>query len=74
MGESMESTAYEDRLGDALEKLLEGGSDDLATLASGLNSLGVHAQDGASWSAESLEAEFKRLAAAARAWERERTQ
>ena len=63
IGESnMNETIYEDRLGDALEKLLDEGADDLEALAAGLNRLGVAPPSGTSWNAGSLEAEFKRLA------------
>ncbi len=58
----MNESAYEDRLGDALEKLLGEGADDLEALASGLNRLGVAPPVGANWSAGNLEAEFTRLA------------
>jgi hypothetical protein len=53
---------YENRLGDALEKLLGGGADDLEALAGGLNALGVAMPGGASWTSDSLAAELKRLA------------
>lgn len=59
----MDRKSYEDRLGDALEKLLGSGGDDLAALSSGLNELGIDAPDGVRWSAESLAAELRRLAA-----------
>lgn len=52
---------YEDRLGDALEKLLQEGADDLAALAAGLNDLDVGHPAGGAWTAERLEAEFDRL-------------
>ncbi len=58
----MNESAYEDRLGDALEKLLGEGADDLEALASGLNRLGVAPPVGGNWNAGSLDAEFKRLA------------
>jgi hypothetical protein len=57
----MAEKSYEDRLGDALEKLLEQGAEDLAALATGLNTLGVTAPGGQRWTAETLAAEFKRL-------------
>jgi len=59
----MNETSYEDRLGDALEKLLGEGADDLDALASGLNGLGLVPLAGPAWTAASLEAEFKRLGA-----------
>jgi hypothetical protein len=72
--ETMNNQAYEDRLGDALEKVMEQGATELPALAEGLNSLGVTSLDGKAWTAQTLEAEFHRLGEAARAWERERTQ
>jgi hypothetical protein len=74
MAEEMRDQEYEDRLGDALEKVMEQGADDLPALAAGLNSLGVTSLEGKPWTAETLEAEFRRLGEAARAWERQRTQ
>jgi hypothetical protein len=59
----MNETSYEDRLGDALEKLLGEGADGLDALASGLNGLGLVPPEGSAWTAASLEAEFKRLGA-----------
>ena len=59
----MNETSYEDRLGDALEKLLGEGADGLDALASGLNGLGLVPPEGAAWTAVSLEAEIKRLGA-----------
>ena len=59
----MNDTSYEDRLGDALEKLLGEGADDLDALASGLNGLSLVPPEGSAWTAASLEAEFKRLGA-----------
>ena len=57
----MNDKSYEDQLGDALEKLLEDGADDLEALSSGLNGLGVLPPDERRWTAERLAAEFKRL-------------
>jgi hypothetical protein len=62
MGEAMSASEYEDRMGDALEKLLEEGADDLEALASGLNRLGLVGLHGERWTADALAAEFKRLA------------
>jgi hypothetical protein len=59
----MDEAEYEDRLGDALEKLLDQGADDLETLASGLNQLGVTSLSGEEWTAPTLAAELKRLSA-----------
>ncbi len=70
----MQDREYEDRLGDALEELMEQGADGPEALASGLNSLGVTSREGRTWTADTLEAEFRRLGEAARTWERERTQ
>jgi hypothetical protein len=58
----MDQSDYEDRLGDALEKLLEQGADDLEALSIGLNALGITSPDGEAWTSGSLAAEFKRLA------------
>ncbi|MDB5728108.1 MAG: hypothetical protein JWQ00_1313 [Noviherbaspirillum sp.] len=52
---------YEDMLGDALEKLLGDGVQDLDGLAAGLNAMQVNAQSGGAWNAQSLAEEFKRL-------------
>jgi hypothetical protein len=57
----MDDAQYEDRLGDALEKLLDEGADDLEALATGLNGLGVTSQSGEAWTAATLAAELKRL-------------
>ena len=59
----MNDLSYEDRLGDALEKLLGEGADDLKNLASGLNGLGLAPPEGPAWTADILESEFKRLGA-----------
>ena len=59
----MDQGEYQDRLGDALEKLLGAGADDLDALSSGLNVLGLAMPDGAAWTSESLAAELKRLGA-----------
>ena len=68
----MDEKAYEDRLADALEKVMEEGADDLPALASALNALGVRSRQGLSWTEASLEAECSRLGEAAREWERTR--
>jgi recombinase-like protein len=52
---------YEDRLGDALETLLERGADSLDDLAAGLGEVGVTPPFGGAWSAENLAAELARL-------------
>lgn len=56
-----DETSYEDTLGDALEELLGKGADDLEGIASGLNLLGIKMVRGQPWTAESLDAELKRL-------------
>ena len=68
----MDNKAYEDRLADALEKVLEQGADDLEALSAALNAQGVRTRQGLAWTAASLEAEFARLGEAARDWERSR--
>ena len=57
----MNEKSYEDRLGDALEKLLEEGANDLEALSTGLNQLGLAGPSGQRWTAETLAAEFKRI-------------
>jgi hypothetical protein len=56
-------TEYENRLGDALEKVFEAGSLTLPEVVADLNALGVHAPDGRPWTPESFQAEIKRLGA-----------
>ncbi|MFM9972054.1 MAG: recombinase-like helix-turn-helix domain-containing protein [Burkholderiales bacterium] len=63
---------YENKLGDALEKLMGEGADDLGALAAGLNKEGlappiegVVPSEGVAWTPEMLAAEFKRLARSA---------
>lgn len=58
----MSASEYEDRFGDALEKLLEEGADGLEALAAGLNRIGIVGLHGERWTADTLAAEFKRLA------------
>ncbi len=57
----MTDTEYEDRLGDALETLLERGADSLDDLAAGLIQLGIAPPQGGTWSAANLAAELARL-------------
>jgi hypothetical protein len=57
----MTDREYEDRLGDALETLLERGADSLDDLAAGLAELGVAPPSGGTWSAAGLAAELARL-------------
>ena len=71
-GSATGDSTYEDRLADALEKVMDQGASELESIASGLNALGVLALDGGAWTAASLESEFKRLGEAARLWERTR--
>jgi hypothetical protein len=59
----MDQDEYEDRLGDALEKLMGAGADDLEALSARLNALGIAMPGGASWTSEALAAELTRLAA-----------
>jgi hypothetical protein len=58
-----DTQSYEDRLGDALEKLLSEGAGSLEQLADGLNRLGVKPDSDAVWTPESLQREFARLTA-----------
>jgi len=58
-----DSQSYEDKLGDALEKLLSEGAGSLEQLADGLNRLGPPPAGGPSWTPEALQRELARLAA-----------
>jgi hypothetical protein len=63
---NQENASYEDRLGDALETLLEEGADTLQQLADGLTRLGIAMPQSAShtsttWTAQVLAAELHRL-------------
>ncbi|MDF2114308.1 hypothetical protein PY365_01880 [Roseiarcaceae bacterium H3SJ34-1] len=55
--------AYEDKLGDALEKLLSEGAASLEQLADGLNKIGPLPGGDAAWTPDSLQRELARLAA-----------
>jgi hypothetical protein len=57
----MTEKSYEDLLGDALEKLLGDGAQELDGLAAGLNEMRIVAPSGGAWTAQSLAEEFKRL-------------
>jgi hypothetical protein len=57
----MMAKAYEDKLGDALEKLMGDGVQELDGLAAGLNSLDVRPLSGGAWTPQSLATELKKL-------------
>jgi len=59
-----EPSPYELKLAGAIEEVFGTGRHDLAGLVDGLNELGVPAPGGGAWTAESYQAEIKRLAAA----------
>ena len=54
--------AYQDALGDGLERVLGDGAETLEDVVRGLNALSVTAPGGAAWTEESLAAELNRLA------------
>jgi hypothetical protein len=56
-------TAYENRLGDALEAAFESGADSPEAMAAHLNGAGVHAPDGTPWTGASFEAAMRELGA-----------
>jgi len=56
-------TAYENRLGDAIEAAFEAGADSALAMAEHLNRQGLLAPDGAPWSAASFEAAMHELGA-----------
>jgi hypothetical protein len=56
-------TAYENRLGDALEAAFESGADSPEEMAAHLNGAGMPAPDGAPWTAASFEAVMRELGA-----------
>jgi len=58
-----DTQSYEDRLGDALEKLLSEGAGSLEQLADGLNRLGLRPGSDAAWTPDTLQRELARLAA-----------
>ncbi len=55
--------AYESKLADALEAAFTAGHYELEALVAALNRAGMHAPNGAAWTAESFQAEIKRLGA-----------
>ena len=60
---AMPPTAYENALGDALEKVFESGATMLEEVVAGLNRLDFRAPDSPPWTAERYEAELARLGA-----------
>ena len=56
-------TEYENRLADAIEAGFEAGADSAAAMAEQLNGRGVHAPDGAPFSADSFAALMRELGA-----------
>jgi hypothetical protein len=58
-----EPTAYENLLGDALERAFAAGLHDLEGIVRMLNDSGPAGPDGSPWSAERLQAELARLGA-----------
>jgi phenylpropionate dioxygenase-like ring-hydroxylating dioxygenase large terminal subunit len=64
----MQNSAYENQLGDALEKILGDGADNLTTIAAGLDELGVKPIAGGTWTGDSLASDFSRLAATTGNW------
>jgi hypothetical protein len=57
-------TAYENLLGDALERAFAGGAGDLQQVAAALNRSGPPRLDSLPWTPENLQAELARLSAA----------
>lgn len=56
-------TAYENALGDALEKAFDEGAESVDALVQALNSMGVRMPDGQVWTPERFETEMARLGA-----------
>lgn len=56
-------TPYENALGDALERVFEGGATTLDEVVAGLNDLNFRASDGQPWTGERYCAEMARLGA-----------
>jgi hypothetical protein len=54
---------YESKLADALEAAFAAGDHELPALVDALNRAGVHAPDGAPWTAARFAAEIRRLGA-----------
>lgn len=55
-------TEYEDRLGDALERVFESGAHSLAEVVAGLNGEGFLTADGGAWTEAGFQEEMRRLA------------
>ena len=60
---SMPPTAYENALGDALEKVFDSGATTLQEVVAGLNQLNFRTPDSQAWTCERYEAELARLGA-----------
>ena len=58
-----EPTAYENALGDALEKVFAGGAETLEQVVEGLNAQAFRSAEGEAWTVASFEAEMARLGA-----------
>jgi hypothetical protein len=58
-----EPTRYENDLGDALERVFDGGATELEDVIDGLNRLGSRAPDGAAWTVERFRAALAALGA-----------
>ena len=58
---SSEPTAYENALGDALERILADGVHDLPGICGRLNEIGVKAADGSAWTESVFQAQMKRF-------------
>jgi hypothetical protein len=56
-------TEFENRLGDTLEQVFDGGAESLAEVVRGLNERGLRAPDGAPWTEQSFQTAMQRLAA-----------
>ena len=52
---------YENRLGDALERIFEGGATDLPAIVGALNASGLRSADGREWTTTLFEEEMRRL-------------
>lgn len=58
-----EPTAYENAVGEALERLFDEGIEDLDGIVAGLNRLEVPSPDGAPWTARTFQDEIAKLGA-----------
>lgn len=56
-------TAYENALGDALERILGAGVETLDGIVAQLDAAGLRAPDGSPWTAQAFAAELRRLGA-----------